>query len=302
MSGEFRARILLTLMMMLLFCPCLLAQSQPSADSDPISALTAALGAACRQNSANFSAYLTDANSAAFNKLSSDERLAFMERFVLLDTPGHPLLATSTEGRPQMRCEATDATQEFTFAVPQVHDNLAYVPITISTGEELRIGLVREDGNWKLLSLGLLLIDVPQLQKEWAAQALKAREQSAVDNLEALAQAVETYQRAFGKLPNTLGQLGPPAQGGVSPDAAKLIDASLAAGANNGYKFRYRVITPANSEAPSFEIAAIPEQYGKTGTRSFLLDKDGRVHAADKKGAVATIDDPILAEQDATGP
>jgi hypothetical protein len=302
MSGNFRTRLLLTSLTMFFFCPALLAQSQPSADSDPVAALTAALGAACRQNSANFSAYLTDANSAAFNKLSTDERVAFMERFVLLDTPGHPLLATSTEGRPQMRCEATDATQEFTFAAPQIHDNLAYVPITISTGEELRIGLVREDGNWKLLSLGLLLIDVPELQKEWAAQALKVREQSAVDTVQALAQAVETYQRAFGKLPNSLAQLGPPAQGGVSPDAAKLIDAPLAAGANNGYKFRYRVVTPADSNASTFEIAAVPEQYGKTGNRSFLLDKDGKVHAADKKGAVATIDDPILAEQDATGP
>ena len=301
MTGDFRARVLLTSLIVLLFCPRLLAQSQPSADADPISSLTAALGAACRQKSANFSAYLTDANSSAFNKLSSDERLSFMERFVLLDTPGHPLLATSTEGRPQMRCEATDATQEFTFAVPLVHDNLAYVPMTISTGEELRIGLVREDGSWKLLSLGLLLIDVPELQKQWAAQALKAREQDAVDTLQALAQAVDTYQRAFGKLPNSLAQLGPPVQGGVSPDAAKLIDAPLAAGANNGYEFRYRVIVPADSSAPSFEIAAIPEQYGKTGNRSFLLDREGKIHAADKKGALATVDDPILAEQDATG-
>ncbi|MGB6482457.1 MAG: hypothetical protein WBE86_03105 [Candidatus Acidiferrales bacterium] len=294
--------VLEAVLLALLLCPCLLAQSQPAADSDPTPALTAALSAACREDSAKFSVYLTVANSAAFNKLPSDERISLMERFVLLDTPGRPLLSTSTDGRQELRCEATDATQEFTLGAPRVHDNLAYVDITIATGETIRVGLVREDGNWKLLSLGLLLIDIPALQKEWDVQALKAREQSAIDALQDIAQAVETYQRAFGKLPDSLAQLGPPAQGGVSPSAAKLIDAALAAGANNGYKFRYRVVTPAGSENPGFEIAALPEQYGKSGNRSFLLDKDGKVHGADKKGAVATADDPVVTGEDAGTP
>lgn len=303
MSRTSRAPILIALMAALLFSPRLFAQSQPAAtDTDPVSALTAALGAACRQNSASFSAYLTTANSAAFNKLSSDDRVSLMERFVLLDTPGRPLLSTSTEGRPQIRCEATDATQQFTFGAPLTHDNLAYVPITLSTGDTIRIGLVREDGNWKLLSLGLLLIDIPSLQKEWSAQALKIREQDAIDALQGLAQAVQTYARAFGKLPDTLEQLGPPKEGGVSPSAAKLVDASLAAGEANGYKFRYRVVAPADSQNPGFEIAAVPAEYGKTGDRSFLYDKDGKIHAADKKGAVATDDDPLLPTPDANAP
>ena len=287
-----------------LFSPPARAQSQsPRApDNGPAPALMAALNAACRQDNANFSSYLTVANTAAFNKLPSDERISFMERFVLLDTPGRPLLSTSTEGLPEMRCEAIDATQEFTLDTPSIHDNLAYISITIATGEKIRVGLVREDGNWKLLSLGLLLIDIPALQKEWDVQALKAREESAIDTLLGIAQAVDTYRSAFGKLPESLAQLGPPAQGGVSPSAAKLLDASLAAGANNGYKFRYRVITPAGSENPGFEIAALPEQYGKSGDRSFLLDKDGKIHGADKKGAVATADDPIVTGQNAAMP
>lgn len=302
MSRNSRASILIAVLAPLLLSPRLFAQSQPPADTDPISALTAVLGAACRQNSPSFSAYLTAANSDAFNKLSSEERVSFMERFVLLDTPGRPLLSTSTEGRPQIRCEATDATQQFTFGAPLTHDNLAYVPITISTGDAIRVGLVREDGNWKLLSLGLLLIDIPSLQKEWAEQALKLREQDAIDALQGLAQAVQTYERAFGKLPDALEQLGPPKQGGVSPSAAKLVDASLASGAANGYTFRYRLVTPADSESPGFEIAAIPAEYGKTGNRSFLFDKDGKIHAADKKGAVATVDDPLIPAPQSSGP
>lgn len=278
--------------------PHALAQTAPA----PVSALTDALTAACQQNSAQFSPHLTDSNAAAFNALSPDDRVALMERFVLLDTRGRPLLSTSVDGRPQLRCEALDATEEFTFGTPLVHDNLAYIPVTVAAGHAIRIGLVREDGNWKLLSLGLLLIDIPSLQKEWAAQALKIHEQDAIDSLQAIAQAVSTYQTAFGKLPDSLAELGPPKQGGVSPSAAKLLDASLADGHSSGYKFRYRVITGADSDTPAFEIAAIPEQYGKTGDRSFLLDKDGKIHAADKKGAIATADDPLLPTQNSAGP
>lgn len=287
-----------------LACPAAHAQTEapPVPAATPISALTEALSAACRQDAAEFSHFLTDSNSAAFNALSSDDRISLMERFVLVDTRGRPLLTNNAEGRPQLRCEALDSTEQFTFDTPLVHDNLAYIPAIVAAGHNIRIGLVREDGNWKLLSLGLLLIDIPSLQKEWAAQTLLIHEQDAIDALQGIAQAISTYQSAFGKLPDALADLGPPKQGGVSPNAAKLLDASLASGQSDGYKFRYRVVTGADSEAPSFEIAAIPAQYGKTGNRSFLFDKDGKIHAADKKGAVATTDDPIIPASESAGP
>ncbi len=305
-TSRLAALPLAILFSLLLFpaCPAALAQTESALvpAATPISALTEALSAACRQNAAEFSHFLTDSNSIAFNALSSDDRIALMERFVLLDTRGRPLLTNNAEGRPQLRCEALDATEQFTFDTPLVHDNLAYIPAIVAAGHNIRIGLVREDGNWKLLSLGLLLIDIPSLQKEWAVQLLQIHEQDAIDTLQGIAQAISTYQNAFGKLPDTLAQLGPPKQGGVSPSAAKLLDASLASGDSNGYKFRYRVITGADSEAPSFEIAAIPAQYGKTGNRSFLFDKDGKIHAADKKGAVATTDDPVIPASDSANP
>ena len=288
-------RQLLIAVALVLVCPSLFAQ-QAVVAPDPTPTLTAALSAACREDDSNFSHYLTVANSAAFNNLSPDERVAFMQRFVLLDTKGRPLLSTTTQGRQALLCGAADASQTLTLGAPAVHDNLAYIPVTTTTGETLQVGLVREDGSWKLLSLGLLLIDIPELQKEWQAQALKAHEQFAIDALENLAQAVDTYQHGFGKLPETLAQLGPSVKGGVSPDAAKLIDAALASGDKNGYKFRYRVFTPADSETPGFEIAAVPDQYGKSGNRSFLLDKDGKIHGADKHGAVATTDDPLVSD------
>lgn len=307
------ARLSSALALFLAFCavflaPPLFAQSQsaavPSASAqDSASALTAALSAACRQNPADFANYLTSSNAAAFKNLSAHDQLSLMERFVLLDTKGRPLLATTADGRTLLRCEAADASQGFTFGTTEVHDNLAYIPVAVSSGESVRFGLVRENSNWKLLSIGLLLIDIPQLQKEWAAQSLKDNEQAVINLLHGLQQAIIRYQDAFGRLPDTLSQLGPPEKGaGVSPSDAGFVDSDIASGTKDGYEFRYRLSTPAGSDTPAFEIAAVPQQYGKSGNRSFLLDEHGHVHAADHRGAVATLDDPLIPDQPPASP
>jgi len=295
------AKILALAMMIFLAAPGLLAQTQQAAQPDPVEALNNALVAACKENEVDFAKYLTDENAAAFQNLPADERARVMKRFVLLDAPGRPLLANDNQGHEILRCEASDASVEFRFGAARVHENLAYIPVTLTGQDAIQFGLVREDSRWKLLSLGLLLIDIPQLQKQWAAQDLEDREKSAIDTLENLAQAVDTYKQAFGKLPDSLAQLGP-AKDGISPQAAKLIDADLAAGSKNGYKFRYRVAIASDSGEPGFEIAAIPTEYGKSGKQSFLLDKDGKIHAADKHGAVATLDDPIVTSKDSGTP
>lgn len=294
------ARILAA-MMILLAAPSLLAQAQQAAQPDPVEALNNALVAACKENETDFANYLTDENIAAFQRLPADERTGVMKRFVLLDTPGRPLLANDNQGHEILRCEASDASVEFRFGAARVHENLAYIPVTVTRQDATQFGLVREDSRWKLLSLGLLLIDIPQLQKQWAAQDIENHEKNAIDTLENLAQAVDTYKQAFGKLPDSLAQLGP-AKDGISPQAAKLIDADLAAGSKNGYKFRYRVAAGADDSEPGFEIAAIPATYGKSGRQSFLLDQDGKIHAADKHGAVATVDDPIATSKDSGAP
>jgi hypothetical protein len=105
---------------------------------------------------------------------------------------------------------------------------------------------------------------------------------------------VNTYQRAFGKLPESLAQLGPAPKEGISPDAADLIGEELAVGHRGGYAFRYRILPVPQGADPSFEIAATPDDYGHAGRRSFFLDAAGKMHAADKKGSVATMDDPAI--------
>jgi len=292
-AGGFLAALLF----LFALAPNLAAQTE----SGPASALNAALAAACTENAADFANYLTKENAAAFQKLPPDERAAMMQHLVLVDTLGRPLLSNDDQGRRILRCEGADASSEFHFGAARVQDNLAFVPISVTGGDTIQFGLVRENGMWKLLSLGLLMIDIPQLQKRWSAQDMENREQRAIDTLQNLAEEIDTYQRAFGKLPTTLAQLGP-SKDGASPDAAKLIDANLAAGNKDGYKFRYRVTAAADGGEAGFEIAAIPAVYGKSGKRSFLLDKNGKIHAADKHGTVATADDPIIPAPNTAAP
>ena len=281
------------------------AQKTPAAVNDAATALTGALSAACTEDAATFANYLTAENSAAFQKLVAPQRVAFMKRMVQLDDPGRPLVSTSDEGLTVLRCETPAITTEMRFGAAKATDNLAFISITVpSPGEEprtIRFGMVREQGQWKLLSLGLVLLDVQALSDEWARADIEAQENNAVDNLRALASALDAYRRAFGTLPDTLAQLGPAPASGISPDAASLVDADLAAGEKGGYKFRYRIASSSAADTPdeqnklaAYELAATPTDYGKTGKRSFFLDSTGALRGADKQGAVADSSDPRI--------
>ncbi len=273
------------------------ARAQEAQEADPVAALTSALIAACRQNETQFARYLTAESAAAFRALPEGERTDFLRRFSLLDSPGRALVSSDAQNRSVVRCEAPDASVEFRFGQERVHENLAFIPVRVVDGRSTEFGLVREGGGWRILSLGLLLINVPELTKQWAEQELEARETAAVKTLRALADAIGTYRRAFDKLPESLEQLGPAPKEGISPDAANLVDTQLAAGAHVGYRFRYRILPTPNEGEPRFELAALPIAYGKTGRRSFFLDAEGKLHGADHQGAVATADDPVISSE-----
>lgn len=271
------------------------ARAQEIHESDPVAALAAALGAACRGNPSQFANYLTAENASAFLALPEEQRAAFLKRFSLSDVPGKTLLSSDPQKRTVFRCETPSGAIEYRFGDTRLHENLAFIPVTVVNSEEAEFGLVRENGGWRLLSLGLLLLDIPQLSKQWAEQDLGAKEDSALQTLKDLAEAIRTYRRAFGKLPESLALLGPAPPNEISPDQAGLINAQLAAGSQGGYQFRYRIVPAATESEAHFELAASPEEYGRSGKRSFFLDADGKVHAEDKHGAVAGPDAPLLA-------
>jgi len=270
--------------------------AQDGTESDPGSALAAALSAACRANEPHFANYLTQQNSAAFKALPADQRTSLLQHFSLVSEAGKPLLDSDPQNHIVLRCQTPESTTEFRFGDPRVHENLAFVPVNVVDGQQTQFGLVRENGGWRLISLGLVLLDIPQLSKQWAESDLAAHEDAAVATLRGLADAIETYHRAYGKLPDSLAQLGPAPKDQISPEQASLVNEHLAAGSTAGYRFRYRIVSSSEPENQTFELAAVPEAYGKTGRRSFFMDAAGKIHAADKHGELATADDSLVAQ------
>ena len=269
--------------------------------SAPTAALRDALMAACSQSQNDFMHFLTTRNSEAFSRLAPAARVALMKRFVLLDEPGKPSVEVNPSGRPTVRCETPAGAAEIQIGGADTQDNLAFLPVelrdaTDTTGnnvQRVRMGLVREDGGWKVLSVGLLLLDLPALEVEWDTAEIAVNERAALDGLKKIGEALEAYRKAYSRFPDSLASLGPPLHGAASGDAAGLLDSDLANGMKNGYAFRYVILGGSSSGAPAkFEVAATPLTYGRTGRQSFFCDAAGGLHAADRQGALATEKDP----------
>jgi hypothetical protein len=245
----------------------------------PSTSLKAVLSAACSQNQTAFVRFLTARNKEAFSRMMPPARVALMKRFVLLNEPGKPTSSANPAGRPIVRCQTPDVTTEMQIGGPELRDNIAFLPMelrdaTDTTGASVRqitMGLVREDGDWKLLSLGLLLLDLPALEVEWDAAEVESTEKAALEALKKVADAVEAYRTKYLHLPESLANLGPPLHGAVNGAAAGLVDSDLANGMKNGYTIRYVILGASALGAPAkYELAATPAQYGRTGRRSFL--------------------------------
>jgi len=271
------------------------AQENPEGiPSGPAAALSDALTAACVGNQARFASHLTRENAAGFQSLTAEQQADVIKRFSLADQPGKPLLSSDAQNHTVLRCGTPSTTVEFRFGAARVQDNLAFIPVRVVDAQETQFGLVRENGQWRILSVGLLLVDIPQLEKQWAREQFATREDAVITALQGLKLAIERYKRAFGKLPDKLAELGPAPPAGISPEQASLVGKDLAAGEVGGYRFRYQVVATADPQNQTFELTATPDDYGKTGLRSFFMDGAGRIHAADKQGVAATSDDPEL--------
>jgi hypothetical protein len=279
------------------------SSSSATSNAAPIAALRDALAAACSQSQQQFSKFLTARNSETFARLTPAARVALMKRFVLLNEPGKASVQTGPSGRPVVRCQTPDGAAELQIGGADETDNLAFLPVEVRDATDsvganvmhVRMGLVRENGEWKLLSVGLVLLDLPSLAAEWDAAEIESTEQAAVEELKKLADAVETYRRLYARLPDSLDHLGPPPHGPATMERAGLLDEQFAAGAKNGYSFRYVILGASTLGAPAkFELAATPQTYGRTGRRSFFRDADGGVHGADHTGAVGSASDPKI--------
>lgn len=269
----------------------------------PLAALRDVLTAACSQSQNDFSRFLTARNKESFSRMAPGARVAFMKRFVLLNEAGKPSVTTNPSGRPIVRCETPAGAAEIQIGGADTRDNVAFLPVelrdaTDSSGAsaiQVNMGLVRENSEWKILSLGLVLLDLPSLELEWDSAEADKNEQAAIESLKDIAEAVEAYRRKFARLPESLSSLGPPLHGRANAEAASLVESDLAAGMKNGYSFRYVIVGASGLGAPAkFELAATPLSYGRTGHRSFFRDAAGTLRGADRQGAVGTSSDPRL--------
>lgn len=272
------------------------------APSGPGGVLASALAAACSENQTEFTRFLTVRNQESFSRMTAAARVALMKRFVLLDEPGKAAISANPAGRPVVRCETPGATTEMQIGGADARDNVAFLPLELhdlsdSTGasaRQINMGLVREEGQWKLLAVGVLFLDLPELEVEWDESEIAATEKDALQSLKTIATAIESYRAKYLHLPESLGKLGSP-QHGAPPgvNAAGLLDAELAKGSSNGYTFRYVIAGGSDLGAPAkYELSATPLHYAQTGRRSFFRDANGVLHAADHQGAVGSESDP----------
>lgn len=277
------------------------AAANATAQTGPGSALSNALAAACSQSQVDFARFLTIRNKESFFRMTPVARVSLMKRFVLLDEPGKATIFANPSGRPIVRCETPGGTVEMQIGGADVRDNMAFLPLelrettdTTSAGaRQINMGLVREDGQWKLLSLGVLLLDLPALEAEWDESEIAATEKDAFESLRDIAAAVDSYRNKYLHLPESLANLASPARGKPGPDAAGLLESDLAKGSKNGYAFRYVIAGASDVGAPAkYELSATPLRYGRTGRRSFFRDANGVLHAADRQGAVGSETDP----------
>jgi hypothetical protein len=271
----------------------------------PATTLRDALVAACSQNSTEFVRALTVRNAEAFGRMTPPARETLLKRFVLLDKPGKPRTQNETSGNVVVFCETSEVTTRMEIEKPELRDNLAYLPLTVKdsgdtpglNAHRVTMGMVRESGQWKILSLGLLFLDLPSLEIEWDRAEIKTNEQSAIASLKALVEAIEIYRKTYTRLPESLKALGPASKSASKSDGAGLVDEGLAGGRKDGYSYRYVIVGANTSGAPAkYEVAAIPAVYGRSGLRSFFCDSAGQLHAGDHRGAVGSDLDPKLEE------
>jgi hypothetical protein len=275
----------------------------PVSVNGPLATLRDVLTAACAQSQNDFSRFLTARNKEAFARMAPAARVAFMKRFVLLNESGKPSVTVNPSGRPIVRCDTPAGAAEIQIGGADTRDNVAFLPVTLRDATDttdasmiqVNMGLIRENGEWKILSLGVVLLDLPSLELEWDSAEADKNEQTAIESLKQIADAVETYRRKFSRLPDSLSSLGPPLRGPATAEASGLLESELAAGMKNGYSFRYVIVGASTLGAPAkFELAATPLTYGRTGHRSFFRDASGTLRGADRQGAVGAASDPKL--------
>jgi len=98
-------------------------------------------------------------------------------------------------------------------------------------------------------------------------QLMSGHETAVIQEINTLHQAEVQYYSQYGQFASSLGELGPPTSGAAGPQAAGLIPEDLGEGQASGYVWSLA------STSTGYAISAVPEQFGKTGSRTFYSDE-----------------------------
>lgn len=138
----------------------------------------------------------------------------------------------------------------------------------------------------------LMLVAIPSLLN----MTIHAHETSALASLHAIQDAEVQYTSTYpaNGYACTLAALGGASGSPPSPQAAQLLQGTLAAGLKDGYIFNLTNCTKAqganNQDVfTSYEVTAVPQTVGKTGNRGFCMDMSGQIKADLAGGTNCTV-------------
>jgi type IV pilus assembly protein PilA len=138
-----------------------------------------------------------------------------------------------------------------------------------------------------LIVIAIMLIIITIALPKLTRARMYAQETAAISAIRTIHTAQVQYYSQYQRYATSLTELGPPTSGNASISSADLIDATLAAGLKQGYKF---VVTGLQG---GYTISAIPEPYGTSGSRTFYSDQSMGVHEHSGPEA-ATLQDPLM--------
>jgi type IV pilus assembly protein PilA len=129
----------------------------------------------------------------------------------------------------------------------------------------------------------IITFAVPKLQKAH----MFAQETAAVVFVKTVHTVQVQYYSMYGRYATSMTELGPPNSGAASPASADLVDAVMASGSKQGYKFTLTG-TPGG-----YTIIGVPDSYNGTGSKTLFSDQSMVIH--EHYGPEpATAQDPIM--------
>jgi type IV pilus assembly protein PilA len=118
-----------------------------------------------------------------------------------------------------------------------------------------------------LIVIAIILVILTMAIPQYNKQVMFSHETAAIRAMGTLHVAETQYMSQFGTFATTLAQLGPPASGTATQNAAELISKDLAEGKVSGYTFTLTA-TPTG-----YAVNATPDTFNGTGRFTYYSDQ-----------------------------